>query len=211
MIISSTTFFPLTMGWEDLTLSITWRLSTGRCPESGDVCYYPSSIFSGELRIGILGDGVSLSQLSWMSCTLSSCSAPRLGHPCARREAGMETPRSRLFAISEKVLSRHLLCALQARPCGLLKPTALDKIPGRFQLHQEALPHLPVPPLQQTLDRYLLALQPIISPEELSHTQELVAEFRKPGGVGERLQKGLERRARKTENWVGQGSGPSSH
>lgn len=107
-------------------------------------------------------------------------------------------------------MSRHLLCALQARPCGLLKQTALNKIPGRFRLHQEALPHLPVPPLQQTLDRYLLALQPIISPEELSHTQELVNEFSKPGGVGERLQKGLERRARKTENWVGQGSGPSS-
>lgn len=105
-------------------------------------------------------------------------------------------------------LSRHLLCALQARPYGLLKPTALGKIPGRFQLHQEALPHLPVPPLQQTLDRYLLALQPIISEEELNHTQELVAEFRKPGGVGERLQKGLERRAKKTENWVGWDSGP---
>lgn len=89
-----------------------------------------------------------------------------------------------------------------ARPYGLLKPAALGKIPGRFLLHQEALPHLPVPPLQQTLDRYLLTLQPIISEEELNHTQELVAEFRKPGGVGERLQKGLERRARKTENWL---------
>ncbi|NXK76211.1 CACP acetyltransferase, partial [Amazona guildingii] len=88
------------------------------------------------------------------------------------------------------------------RPCGLLKPTALGKIPGRFHVHQEALPHLPVPPLQQTLDRYLLALQPIISEEELNHTQGLVAEFCKPGGVGERLQKGLERRAKKTENWL---------
>eukprot|EP00076_Gallus_gallus_P046751 XP_415478.3 carnitine O-acetyltransferase isoform X1 [Gallus gallus] len=92
--------------------------------------------------------------------------------------------------------------AEKARPYGLLKPAALGKIPGRFLLHQEALPHLPVPPLQQTLDRYLLTLQPIISEEELNHTQELVAEFRKPGGVGERLQKGLERRARKTENWL---------
>lgn len=64
-----------------------------------------------------------------------------------------------------------------------------------------------MPPLQQTLDRYLLALQPIISEEELNHTQELVAEFCKPGGVGERLQKGLERRAKKTENWVGQATG----
>lgn len=110
--------------------------------------------------------------------------------------------------IGGELLSRHLLCALQARPYGLLKPTALGKIPGRFLLHQEALPHLPVPPLQQTLDRYLQMLQPIISEEELNHTQELVAEFRKPGGVGERLQKGLERRAKKTENWVGRDFGP---
>ncbi|XP_064379815.1 carnitine O-acetyltransferase isoform X2 [Dromaius novaehollandiae] len=89
-----------------------------------------------------------------------------------------------------------------ARPYGLLKPTALGKIPGRVLLHQEALPSLPVPPLQQTLDRYLQALQPIISEEEWNHTQELVNEFRRPGGVGERLQKGLERRAKKTENWL---------
>lgn len=133
-----------------------------------------------------------------------------LKHLCTLIGAGMETPSSRLLPPAHwgEVVSRHLLCALQARPYGLLKPAALGKIPGRFQLHQEALPHLPVPPLQQTLDRYLLALQPIISEEELNHTQELVAEFRKPGGVGERLQKGLERRAKKTDNWVGWDAGP---
>uniref|UniRef100_A0A8C3XUF2 Carnitine O-acetyltransferase n=1 Tax=Chelydra serpentina TaxID=8475 RepID=A0A8C3XUF2_CHESE len=90
----------------------------------------------------------------------------------------------------------------KAKPSGLLKPVALGKLTGRYLAHQEGLPCLPVPPLQQTLDRYLLALQPIISEEEWNHTKGLVDEFRKPGGVGERLQKGLERRARKTENWL---------
>ncbi|XP_038230356.1 carnitine O-acetyltransferase isoform X2 [Dermochelys coriacea] len=89
-----------------------------------------------------------------------------------------------------------------AKPSVLLKPLALRKLTGRYLAHQEGLPCLPVPPLQQTLDRYLLALQPIISEEEWTHTKGLVDEFRKPGGVGERLQKGLERRARKTENWL---------
>uniref|UniRef100_A0A8D0E839 Carnitine O-acetyltransferase n=1 Tax=Salvator merianae TaxID=96440 RepID=A0A8D0E839_SALMN len=84
----------------------------------------------------------------------------------------------------------------------LLRPVASGRLPGRYLAHQDSLPTLPVPPLQQTLDRYLLALEPIISEEELSHTRELVREFRKPGGVGERLQKGLERRARKQENWL---------
>lgn len=40
-----------------------------------------------------------------------------------------------------------------------------------------------------------------MSEEELEHTRALINELVK-GGVGERLQKGLERRARKTENWL---------
>nr|2H3W_A Chain A, carnitine acetyltransferase [Mus musculus]2H3W_B Chain B, carnitine acetyltransferase [Mus musculus] len=68
--------------------------------------------------------------------------------------------------------------------------------------HQDALPRLPVPPLQQSLDYYLKALQPIVSEEEWAHTKQLVDEFQTSGGVGERLQKGLERRAKKMENWL---------
>uniref|UniRef100_A0AAX7VDI7 Carnitine O-acetyltransferase n=1 Tax=Astatotilapia calliptera TaxID=8154 RepID=A0AAX7VDI7_ASTCA len=63
------------------------------------------------------------------------------------------------------------------------------------------LPKLPVPPLNQTCERYLAALEPLISDEEMDHTRKVVQEFLK-GGVGERLQKGLERRARKTDNWL---------
>uniref|UniRef100_A0A8D0L9N8 Carnitine O-acetyltransferase n=1 Tax=Sphenodon punctatus TaxID=8508 RepID=A0A8D0L9N8_SPHPU len=89
-----------------------------------------------------------------------------------------------------------------AKPSGMLRPVALRQLPGRYLAHQEELPCLPVPPLQQTLDRYLLTLRPIISEEEWHHTKTLTDEFQKPGGVGDRLQKGLERRARKTENWL---------
>ncbi|KAK6470920.1 carnitine O-acetyltransferase-like [Huso huso] len=85
---------------------------------------------------------------------------------------------------------------------GLVKPVSVTRIPGRYLVHQEGLPKLPVPPLRQTMGRYLAALQPIISQEELEHTRKLVEEFQSPGGVGERLQKGLERKARKTENWL---------
>ncbi|XP_033049353.1 carnitine O-acetyltransferase isoform X1 [Trachypithecus francoisi] len=90
----------------------------------------------------------------------------------------------------------------KVKPLGFLKPSSLMKASGRFKAHQDALPRLPVPPLQQSLDHYLKALQPIVSEEEWAHTKQLVDEFQASGGVGERLQKGLERRARKTENWL---------
>lgn len=93
----------------------------------------------------------------------------------------------------------------QVKPLGLLKPSSLMKVSGRFKAHQDALPRLPVPPLQQSLDHYLKALQPIVSEEEWAHTKQLVDEFQTSGGVGERLQKGLERRAKKMENWVSDG------
>ncbi|KAM5259258.1 carnitine O-acetyltransferase isoform 5-T8 [Hipposideros larvatus] len=90
----------------------------------------------------------------------------------------------------------------KVKPLGFLKPSSLTKVSGRFKTHQDSLPRLPVPPLQQSLNHYLKTLQPIISEEEWAHTKQLVEEFQTAGGVGERLQKGLERRARKTENWL---------
>ncbi|XP_062844831.1 carnitine O-acetyltransferase isoform X2 [Trichomycterus rosablanca] len=88
------------------------------------------------------------------------------------------------------------------KPSCLVKPVSLNWIPGRYLAHQESLPKLPVPPLNQTCDRYLAALEPIVGAEDLNHTRQLVEEFQLPGGVGERLQKSLEHRASKLENWL---------
>uniref|UniRef100_A0A671R4Y0 Carnitine O-acetyltransferase n=1 Tax=Sinocyclocheilus anshuiensis TaxID=1608454 RepID=A0A671R4Y0_9TELE len=88
------------------------------------------------------------------------------------------------------------------KPSGLVKPVSVTQIAGRYLAHQEGLPKLPVPPLQQTCEYYLAALTPIVDPEELNHTRKLLEEFQKPGGVGERLQKGLEQRTKKMENWL---------
>ncbi|XP_026867113.2 carnitine O-acetyltransferase isoform X1 [Electrophorus electricus] len=100
------------------------------------------------------------------------------------------------------VLVRASSCTGMAIPPRLLRPVALVYILERSTTHQEGLPKIPVPPLKQTCERYLAALEPLITREELAHTRTLIAEFLQSGGVGERLQKGLERRARKTENWL---------
>ncbi|KAM4695911.1 carnitine O-acetyltransferase isoform 1-T1 [Rhinophrynus dorsalis] len=88
-----------------------------------------------------------------------------------------------------------------AKQARLVKPVSSLKLPGRYLAHQEGLPRLPIPPLQQTLEKYMLALEPLVSQEEWSHTKQLVEDFR-TSGVGERLQRGLERKAKKTENWL---------
>nr|XP_046230900.1 carnitine O-acetyltransferase [Scatophagus argus] len=106
------------------------------------------------------------------------------------------------------ICSRTMVKVGMAKPCGLMKPCHLVKpvsatrITGRYLTHQKGLPSLPVPPLQQTCERYIAALEPIVEVDELMHTKELVDDFQKAGGVGERLQGALEKRARHTENWL---------
>ncbi|XP_016360773.1 carnitine O-acetyltransferase isoform X2 [Sinocyclocheilus anshuiensis] len=100
------------------------------------------------------------------------------------------------------VLTRTATRTGLVKPCRLLSPLPVVQISERPLVHQESLLKLPVPPLQQTCVRYLASLEPLISEEEMTHTHKLMDEFLRPGGVGERLQKSLERRARKTENWL---------
>lgn len=64
------------------------------------------------------------------------------------------------------------------------------------------VPPQPVPPLGQTLQSYMRGLEPLIPPDELAHTRRVMREFAKRGGLGAELQRGLEKRARNTENWV---------
>ncbi|CAH1785909.1 unnamed protein product, partial [Owenia fusiformis] len=76
------------------------------------------------------------------------------------------------------------------------------KYTGRMFAHQDSLPSLPVPPLQQTLQRYLDSIHPLLSEEEYKETEKIVSDFGKSGGEGPKLQSMLENRANSMKNWL---------
>jgi len=73
---------------------------------------------------------------------------------------------------------------------------------GDMLKHQSSLSRLPVPPLQQSLQKYLKAMRPLVNNDEYQKTLLAVKEFGKPNGVGEKLQRKLEERAKSHDNWV---------
>ena len=88
------------------------------------------------------------------------------------------------------------------KSCHLVKPVSATLVTGRYLTQQEGLPRQPLPTLQQTCERYVTTLEAIVEGDELKRAKQLVEDFQKPGGVGERLQGSLEKKASNTENWV---------
>ncbi|KAI9766126.1 MAG: Carnitine O-acetyltransferase mitochondrial [Candelina submexicana] len=66
-----------------------------------------------------------------------------------------------------------------------------DSSKGPMLRFEDSLPRLPVPTLQETADRYLKSVHPLLNESEFKNTQEAVADLTKPGGMGETLQKRL--------------------
>lgn len=66
----------------------------------------------------------------------------------------------------------------------------------------KVLARQPIPKLDETLRKYLRSVQPFLTNKELSNTETLLQDFLRDGGVGQKLQKYLEDRARKEENWL---------
>lgn len=69
---------------------------------------------------------------------------------------------------------------------------------------QDSLPRLPVPTLQETAQRYLKSVHPLLSQSEYEKTKTAVADFVRPGGPGEELQKRLiaRREDPQHKNWI---------
>ncbi|KAK3788215.1 hypothetical protein RRG08_041220 [Elysia crispata] len=73
-------------------------------------------------------------------------------------------------------------------------------VKGRTFSAQYNLPRLPVPALEQTLNRYLDTCRPLLDDEQFKATSEIVQKFKEKEGP--ELQKLLEKRATKHTNWL---------
>ncbi|KAH6920935.1 hypothetical protein HPB50_028078 [Hyalomma asiaticum] len=122
------------------------------------------------------------------------------------------TPTAAAAAVATSVRSsRHPVAGTFARTaaaCGTapvvrrLPDMAPLPIRGVMLSRQKELPKLPVPPLQETLDRLWLSLQPILSEQELRASRQAIDKFGERGGEGEYLHRMLMYRYKRVENWL---------
>lgn len=64
------------------------------------------------------------------------------------------------------------------------------------------LPRLPVPTLNQTIDKYVKSVTPFLTNDELKKTKHLLQDFNSEGGIGPKLQRLLIQKANIEENWL---------
>ena len=79
-----------------------------------------------------------------------------------------------------------------------------DMTKGAMLRFEDSLPRLPVPTLEETAKRYLRSVHPLLNESEYQHTKKAVADFTRPSGQGETLQKRLESRRDDPahRNWI---------
>lgn len=66
--------------------------------------------------------------------------------------------------------------------------------------YQDTLPPLPVPSLEESLQKYLLSVKPFLNDEEYQRTFNIAKAFEH--GIGKELQEKLQERARTKRNWL---------
>ncbi|KAJ2957227.1 hypothetical protein NQZ79_g7048 [Umbelopsis isabellina] len=69
--------------------------------------------------------------------------------------------------------------------------------------NQSKIPRLPIPTLQETTERYKRSLLPLLSKQDYERASAAVADFVRPGGLGEKLQERLHALDKKEpESWL---------
>lgn len=100
-----------------------------------------------------------------------------------------------MLRLLSRSTTRGIVRVSQCTPTAMTRPP-----PGKMFSRQALLPRLPVPALDQTLDKYLKSVRPLLTDEEFNNTKQIVQEFSK--NPGPKLQTLLEQRASQEENWL---------
>ena len=79
-----------------------------------------------------------------------------------------------------------------------------DRSKGPMLRFEDSLPRLPVPSLEETSTRYLKSVHPLLNEKEFQATTKAVEDFKKPGSIGQQLQKRLQARREDPQhrNWI---------
>ncbi|NXQ60994.1 OCTC octanoyltransferase, partial [Anthoscopus minutus] len=83
--------------------------------------------------------------------------------------------------------------------CNMEKQVLESSEERTFQ-YQDSLPSLPVPPLHDSLSKYLDAVKPFLNQEEYQRTEDIVKKFE--NGIGKELHQKLLERAKMRRNWL---------
>ncbi|OXB84701.1 UNVERIFIED_CONTAM: hypothetical protein H355_001178, partial [Colinus virginianus] len=83
--------------------------------------------------------------------------------------------------------------------CSMEKQVLESSEERTFQ-YQDSLPPLPVPPLDESLSKYLDSVKPFLNQEEYQRTEEIVKKFE--NGIGRELHQKLLERAKTRRNWL---------
>lgn len=84
----------------------------------------------------------------------------------------------------------------------LVSASAPPHVVAAANTNPDQLPHYPVPALNDTLQKYLRSVQPLLSADAFDKTKRLVSEFGGPQGEGAQLHALLSKRAAQSENWL---------
>ncbi|KAM9387715.1 peroxisomal carnitine O-octanoyltransferase [Phaethornis superciliosus] len=81
-----------------------------------------------------------------------------------------------------------------------MEKQVLESSEERTFQYQDSLPSLPVPPLDESLSKYLDAVKPFLNQEEYERTENIVKNFE--NGIGKELHQKLLERAKTRRNWL---------
>lgn len=86
----------------------------------------------------------------------------------------------------------------QQEPIQVIQRILLSSAPN--QTNPQKLPHYPLPQLEDTLQKFLKSVKPLLNNEKYHQTENLIEKFGK--GIGAKLHTLLKKKAEQSENWL---------